>query len=351
MCPRRRILAALAAVTLWSGCTDESVSGGSGSDAGNALEVVAIAPGGGVVPGARVELRPEGSSAVHPTYVDTTDVDGRVMMRPGGGRWAVLVVREHLAFRAVASGAGAILDTLRPTARLSGLVDGGAGAIVTLTGIGIGAVCDSSGYFELDGLPSGASPVLLAAGTSAFGTGLELPPGVRSLALFDTKALPPQVSSLPADSLIPWGGRPLPAGLPTWILGDTGAFAIAVRLRRLDTALPLVALDWGGSDSTGIRIGWHGLDTLVLDLAGRRHRIVGIPFPLGEQQVGLAGEGRRLSVLLGRDTVASLSTGVLEARPTWTSLAVGVAGAQRVDWIAFQRRVMTADWLRRLWAL
>ena len=67
--------------------------------------------------------------------------------------------------------------------------------------------------------------------------------------------------------------------------------------------------------------------------------------------LSVAGAKCRLSVLLGRDTVASLSTGVLEARPTWTSLAVGVAGAQRVDWIAFQRRVMTADWLRRLWTL
>lgn len=341
----------MASLALWSGCDDGSVAGGSGTDAGNALEIVAIAPGGGAMPGARVELRPEGSSDVVPLLVDTTDADGRAVLRPGAGRWSVLVAREHLAFRAVASGASAILDTLRPTARLSGIVDGGAGSTVTLTGIGIGAVCDSNGYFELDGLPSGASPVLLAAGTSALGTGLVLPPGVRSLALFDTKALPPQVSSLPADSLIPWGGRSLPAGLPTWILGDTGAFAIAVRLRRLDTAAPLVALDWGGSDSTGIRIGWHGLDTLVLELAGRRHRIVGIPFPLGEQQVGLAGDGRRLSVLLGQDTVASLSTGVLEARPTWTSLAVGVSGTQRVDWIAFQRRILTADWLRRLWTL
>ncbi|MEK7394562.1 MAG: hypothetical protein AAB214_18545, partial [Fibrobacterota bacterium] len=112
---------------LLASCAETQVAGGSGSEAGNALKVAAVAPDGTPVTGARIEIRPAESSSSVSTFSDTTGSDGSAVLKIPNGTWSVLVRKGDLAYWRLSDGSSPVGDTLRPTTRLSGIVDGGSG--------------------------------------------------------------------------------------------------------------------------------------------------------------------------------------------------------------------------------
>jgi hypothetical protein len=140
----------------------------------------------------------------------------------------------------------------------------------------------------------------------------------------------------------------MPASLARAALGDSGRFSVAVRLRRSDSATPVWVISWMDSASNGIRIGWRGTDTFVMDIDGKNYQIAGIPLTTGTEQVGLSWDGHRISVLLGRDSVLSLTSSSVDRRETWSHPQFGTIGTATVEWVAFKRGLLVDDWLRRL---
>jgi hypothetical protein len=344
----RQILASSATAFLVASCSETPLAGGSGSEAGNALKVAAFRSDGTPVVGARIEIRPSGSESTASAFFDTTGSDGSVTLAVGTGSWSIVVRKGDLAYWATSGGSGLVQDTLRPTTSLSGIVEGGAGSRIHAIGMGMDAGCDSSGYFQLEDLPSGDLPLAFSGAKLFARSAVDLLPGIRALALVVSDSIPAQMENLPSDSLIPWSNRKAPATVPRTALGDSGNFSVAVRLQRMDSTSTVWAISWTDSASRGIRIGWRGADTFLLDLDGKTYRVAGIPLTTGIKQIGLSWNGHRISVLMGRDSVVSLTSSSFDRRSAWKTPTFGDAGIAKVEWVAFKRGTLIDDWLGRL---
>jgi len=335
------------ALWLLASCNDTLVAGGSGTEAGNAITVVALAPDGKPLAGARVEIRPSVSTDTA-AYRGTTGSDGSATLKIPVGTWSVLVRKDALAYRTFSVNSRTVSDTLRPTTAISGIVEGGAGNRIAALGLGESSICDANGYFRFEDLPPGALPLTISGTNRTVNSDVNLLPGTSALTLVDTGSLPTHLTTLPSDSLVPWSNRAAPATLPRPALGDSGNFSVAVRLRREDSTKAMWAIEWTDSASRGIRIGWHGRDTMALSLDGKTYDIAGIPLGSGTQQVGLSWDGHRISVLLGQDSIATLTSSTFDQRSTWKTPVFGSMGTSKVEWVAFKRGNLVYDWLRRL---
>jgi hypothetical protein len=343
-----RILSCLVSAGLLASCTDSSVAGGSGTEAGNGLKVAALGPDGTPVVGARIEVRAARSESAQPLLVGSTGADGVASLQLPEGAWAILVRKGVLAFWTLSNGTGQITDTLRPTAQLSGIVQGGEGTKISALGLGDTTRCDAEGFFQLENLPSGQIPLGFQASGNFVTSSLDLEPGSSSIALADVDSIPQRIASLASDSLVPWSHRVSPAILPREALGDSGQFSVAVRLHRQDLVAPVWAISWMSDRNQGIRVGWRGADTFLVEVNGTRDIIVGIPLDTGAQQVGLSWDGHRIVILHGSDSVYAKTNSNFDRRVDWPAPRFGSEGVPQVDWVAFKRGILVKDWLLRL---
>ncbi|MBK9579083.1 MAG: hypothetical protein IPO40_18605 [Fibrobacteres bacterium] len=343
-----RILSCLVSAWFLASCSESAVAGGSGTEAGNGLKVAALGPDGTPVVGARIEVRAARSESAQPLVLDSTGADGVASLQVPEGAWAVLVRKGDLAFWTLSNGTGRITDTLRPTAQLSGIVEGGEGTKVSALGLGDTTRCDAEGYFQLENLPSGQIPLGFQAVGNLVTSSLDLEPGSRSIALAKADSIPRHIASLASDSLIPWSLRSAPATLPREALGDSGHFSVAVRLHRQSLATPVWAISWMASRNQGLRVGWRGADTFILGVDGRQDSVVGIPLDTGAQQLGLSWDGHRMIIRLGSDTVVTRTYSNFDRRTGWPAPLFGSEGVSRVDWVAFKRGKLMEEWLVRL---
>lgn len=327
---------------------DSRQAGGSGSEAGNALKIVARTPNGGSIDGARVEIWRADSVSAIPSYRGVTGVDGRAEIRVADGDWSVVVRQGGFAFRREIRNGGLVEDTLRPVARLAGILDGGLGQIVSVPGVGASAECDSRGFFQLDSLPSGKLPFVVASKNRWVRSVVDIEPGVDAMVLAEAAAVPDSLPSLPADSLIAWAPRSPPALLPQGALGNFDAFAVALRFERTDSLSQVIALSWTNGSSRGVKVGWRGLDTLLLTVDEKTVVIAGVPLGAGPQQLGLSWNGMTLEIYLGAKLLLSFAYSSPEQRDDWNAPVFGGQGVRQIDWIAFQRGELTEEWLENL---
>lgn len=343
-----RHLFAIAACLATLGCDGSSQAGTAGSEAGNAI-VLEIRDGTGAPVGsARVQLRPMGSEDASASIEGSTGTDGRIRLDLPPGNWSALSRKGDLASWSILDPFDTlVIDTLRPTAIVSGHLEGAGGARIALPGLGVAVTCDGDGYFQIPSLPSGLLPVVV--GTSAAPVShIQVEAGVDALVLDEGAGLPSVWPTLPADSLVPWASLPTPGMLPRAALGDTGMFSVAIRLRRTDSVTRLVAVDWTDDSGNGVQIGWRGRDTMVLRLDGIPYRVSGFALSPGWEQVGLSWDGHRLAVVRGTDSVLTLTTTSPTDRSSWGEPRFGSIGTSRIQWIAFQRGGEIDHWLRRL---
>lgn len=352
MAPFRKLLGLLAATSLVAcGSSDPSrVAGGSGTEAENALTVSARANGGAAAAGASVEVWPAGqvsaSAGTAPILRDTTDAQGRAVLSLPVGEWSVLVRKGSNAFRGLASRTGGLQDTLRPMARLVGVLAGGAGKRVALVGLGRSVVCGADGSFALDSLPSG--PLTLAVEGQAAQGSLTLIPGANQLTLGNAASLPVRLESVVSDSiLVPRTGTG-PVVLAHAVLRDTGAFAVALCYARTDTTGTATLFDWTDGASSGVTLGWAGADTLVLQVDGKVRKIAGIALDSGIQQMGLAWTGSAFEVWLAGDLVASLTGSGGIDRKAWTDPVLAGTGVSRLQWLTVRAGAVPSGWFATL---
>lgn len=174
----------VAVAAVLAGCgNDPSEQGGAGTDAGNALTVLARATDGSIVPGASVEVRSEnelpdsGSAAA---FSARTGLDGTAVLHLPSGSWSVLVRHGALVSWNTHVGAtGRVTSRLDSMAFLRGEIRRSAGMRVAFRGLGFWARCDGMGTFELDSMPSGLVPMVLVHGDGRFDSAL-VPPSFRS---------------------------------------------------------------------------------------------------------------------------------------------------------------------------
>ncbi len=330
---------------------DPRQAGGSGSEAGNSLHVTARLASGAPASGARVEIWRPDSVTQRPSYQAMTNAQGEAEVRVADGEWSVVVRQEGLAFRKVVQDSGRLQDTLRPMASLAGIVSGGAGQIVSIPGVGRRAVCDTHGYFRVDSLPSGSLPVEVGSESQKARSVVSLTSGSQGMVLARRDSIPSLWPSLRADSLIAWAPNPPPAILPRGGLGEFEDFAVAVRFRRLDTTTPVQVLSWTDGGSRGVKIGWRGSEAMLLTVDGRTMVAMGVPLDTGSQQLGMSWDARTLRVYLGADLLLEYAYATADVRSDWSAPVFGAQGIERIDWIAFQRGLLTKDWLIKLSAL
>lgn len=320
----------------------------AGSDAGNALSIVTFARSGDSVDRAGVEIWNADSVSTSPSYRAVTGADGRAEIRISDGHWSVVVRRGGLAFRQEIRNGGLVQDTLRPVSRLAGILDGGSGQIVSAIGVGVSARCDEHGFFQLDSLPAGKLALVFAAKNRWVRSAVGVEPGVDAMVLSKADAVPDSLSSLPADSLVAWSPTDPPLALPRHALGDFDAFAVALRFARKDSLSQVIAFSWTDGDSRGVKVGWRGVDTLLLTVDGRTAVIAGVPLGMGAQQLGLSWNGATLAIYLGQSLLLSFPYSSPEQRFDWTAPVLGEQGVRRIDWVAFQRNELTQEWIESL---
>lgn len=352
MAPFRKLLGLLAATALVACGPSEpsTVAGGSGTEAENALTVTARAQGGAAVAGALVEVWPASqvpaSAGTAATLRATTDAQGKAVLTLPDGDWSVLVRKGGYAFRGRAARTGALQDTLRPMARLVGVLAGGAGKQVSLVGLGRSVVCGAGGSFALDSLPSGT--LTLAVEGLAAQSSLVLVPGSNQLTLGNVASLPVRLETVVSDSILVPQAVAGPVVLAHAVLRDTGAFAVALRYARAGTTGTTTLFDWTDGDSSGVKLGWAGADTLVLEVDGKARKIAGIALDTGIQQMGLAWTGTAFEVWLGGDLVVSLTGSAGIDRKTWTDPVVAGAGVSRLEWLTVRVGAVPAGWFATL---
>lgn len=330
-------------------CMGSPTAGGAGSDAGNAFQVRIYRQDGTPSARSQIEVRSTDSPWEFTTIQAMTDDSGIADLRLPVGNWSVLARKDGLAALSTTDGVGILLDTLRPIGTISGILVDGGGTILSVPGTDIQTQCDASGYFRLDALPSGNLP--LQIGSAATGSSIRVDPGVSAIALPLANSLPSVWKSLPADTLIPWASLAPPLTIPKATLGDTGAFSVAVRLRRLDSLSNVWAISWTDSADKGIRIGWRGADTFVLELDGKPYMVAGIPLTTKIEQVGLSWDGRQVMTYLGQDSLIGISTRSLGSRSTWKDIGFATEGIRTLEWAAYRRGLFSSDWVRALWML
>lgn len=364
-----RMLRTLASLILSVGtfsCSDPRILGGSGTEAGSGVFVCAhcdptgapsfrlraVGETGAAAGSAQVEIRPLGSTTTEPLFRMRTSSEGMLSAWIPPGEWTLLVRHQGRAFRRDLRSSPdqslGLIDTLKAVARLVGIFSGCQGNSLSAMGVGVEARCDAQGYFHLDSLPAGRIGLVAMGALQSNLTQVKIEPGIHSMVLAPWTRIPAELTSLASDSLVAWGDGPLPARLREDALADSGAFTLAIRLRRESTQLPLMAISWGDGLANGIQLGWRGPDTLVAKVQGRTFLTAGIPLDTGVQQVGVSWDGRRLAVLRGIDSILTLNTSTFRDRSRWNAPEFASEGVRRLEWIAFRRGELVFDWLGRL---
>jgi len=330
-----------------AGCgAPEKVVGGSGTEAENALTVSARASDGATVAGAQVSAWPAGQVAAlggtAPTARGITDVSGEARLTLPAGDWSVLVRKGGAAYWRISTGSGKIQDTLRPMANLTGIVVGGAGSLVSLAGLGATVTCDSVGNFHFDSLPSGALSLVVQRAGKRIATLVRLAPGTSVQTTVPRDTIVPSS----ADTLVPTVGNSATIAFASTRLGDTGSFAVAMRVQRTSLTDTAWVFSWGDGVTKGVRLGWVGSDTMLLAVQGRSLvAIQGIPLGLTSELVGLSWRGGALEVYLGTDLVTSLTTTVPTDRSQWgNSPTVGAKGISVVTGLFTKSGELSPDW-------
>jgi len=325
-------------------CSDgaDSLAGGSGTGAGNALTVTALDLDGSVVAGAQVELRPAGQipppEGSAPMFSGTTTSDGRITFATDTGTWSVQVRHGGRAFHRVAR-EGEVADTLRPMSILTGFLKPAAGGRVALPGLGRSAPCDSAGFFRLDSLPSGNLDWIAfeASGIPLSGTS-RLVPGQTTV---------PNTSNSPiaVDTLL----RALPpaTGFDRGLLGDTGAFALVLQARRTDTLSDAWFLAWTSGTGRGVRVGLAAPDTLKLEVDSTTYQAPGYRLGAVPTLVGLRWTATGWEVWIdGIQAIRSSMVSGTDRKP-WTSPVLGPQGVHSIDWLATRKGLVPDAWFRQ----
>jgi hypothetical protein len=339
-------------LVLWACGGDQgSVAGGSGTDAGNALEVVALEPTGAPAARAMVEVWPEDlvptSESALPVATGTTGTDGTTRLQLPPGRWSIVVRKGGTAWRRVVAVGNTARDTLRPMASLEGEVLSGGGLLVAVQGLGRAVRCDPSGRFAFDSLPSGRHILVVRSTKGDITKAVQLAPSETALTILpsDTLRLDPRdtlETSMPTSTL--------PLAPPSTRLGSSGPFAAAARLRRTSTGDSATIFSWSSTGDEGLRLGWKGLDTLRLEVPGRSPiEIAGIPLDTGSHLLGIGWTSGILGIWLDAELVLSLSTQSVSDRSGWSStFAWGSNGVTSVEGIFHKTGEVPSDWFLQL---
>jgi hypothetical protein len=330
-----------------AGCgASEDVAGGSGTEAENALTVSARSQDGAAVAGAQVSAWPAGQVAAlggtAPTAHGITDAAGEARLILPAGEWSVLVRNGGTAYWRLCTGSGRIQDTLRPMANLTGTVVGGAGSLASLAGLGATVACDSVGNFHFDSLPSGALSLVVQQAGKRIATLVRLAPGASVQTTVPRDTIVP----LASDTLVPTVGTSATISFASTRLGDSGNFAVAMRVQRIAVTDTAWVFSWGDGVTKGVRLGWVGSDTMLLAVQGRSLiAIQGIPLGLTSELVGLSWRDGALEVYLGTDLVTSLTTTVPTDRSQWGSFPiVGEKGISVVTGLFTKNGELSPDW-------
>jgi len=322
--PRFRFLPVAATLIVW-GCGSSPVAqGGSGSDAGNVLTVLARAHDGSVQPGATVEVWPSNqvpdSLGTAASYQSTTDSAGRASLRLPAGPWSVLVRKDGLGCWKIGSQRDSLIDTLVPLAKLSGQLRGAEGKRVALQGLGVSANCDSSGRFSFTRLPAGLLTLVAVVPQGSEKTEVPLSPGSSVTFSAEVDSLPAVVDTATVVS------SALRAALQ-----DTGAWAFDVSLSRTDSVQPGRIFSWSnGSDTAGIEVWWSGRDSLHMRLDGVVYSVQQVPTDTITWNVGIAYSAGQVQLYLQGTVVGSGPCRSAADRSTWTEPVVAGSGIKTV---------------------
>ncbi|MEN9355435.1 MAG: hypothetical protein RL318_2760 [Fibrobacterota bacterium] len=327
---------------LFLSCSDgvNSVAGGSGTGAGNALTVTARAADGATVAGAIVELWPAGQvppdQGSAPAMSGTTAPDGTISFAVDTGAWSILVRRADAAFHLVSRGGASVSGTLRAISSLTGFVAGAEGGRVALPGLGRSVRCDSTGFFRLDSLPSGTLDWI------AVGIGGTTVAGSSTLLPGQTMVASASGGAIAVDTLL--RGIPVGTGFARGLPGDTGAFALAMQVRPSDTASTSWFLEWTSGTGRGVRLGLAAPDTLMLELDSTTYMAAGYRLGEGPSRVGLRWTGSGWEVWIdGKQAIkAAMATGT--DRRTWTEPVLGGRGTKAIDWLVLRKGLVPDAW-------
>lgn len=326
---------------------DEASISDSTAEAPRSLDIRAYLHDGNPASGARVEIWSTDSSLPRLQAGARCDSLGRASLRLPSGNWSVVVRDERGIFQRRIGQEERILDTLRAPGTLMGIVRGGAGQEVSIPGMGARTWCDSLGFFRLDSLGAGELDLVVGSAGRRERATVVVRAGDRSMALGRRDSLPAAWPTLPADSLIAWGDPTTTLRPPRGSLGYRGEFSLAVRLRRIDTVSALQVLSWTDGLSQGVKIGWRGMDTLLLTVDGRTFVGIGVRLDTGSRQVGVSWQEERLRVLVDSQEVVSLAYATAASRGEWSTPTIGAQGV-RMEWVAFRRGVVETDWFLAL---
>lgn len=346
-------LATLALCLVFWACggDPESVAGGSGTDAGNALDVVALEPSGAPAARALVEVWPEDfvptSESALPVASGFTGGDGTTRLQLPSGRWSILVRKTGSAWRRVVAVGDTARDTLRPMSSLGGEVLGGGGLLVALQGLGRAVRCDPSGRFAFDSLPSGRHVLVVRSTKGDVTKVVHLAPSETLQAILpsDTLRLEPRDTLEPAMP-----SSTLPLAVPSARLGTSGPFAMAARLQRVSIDDSTTIFSWNAMGNEGLRLKWKGLDTLRLEIPGRSPiEVAGIPLDSGSHLLGIGWTSGTLGIWMDAQLVLSLSTQGVSDRSAWGStLAWGSNGLASLDGVFHKTGEVPSDWFLQL---
>lgn len=348
-----RIVPWILAFLVVAGCDSSPVAqGGSGTESGNALTVMARNLDGTALSDAKVEIWPDsqipGDSGTAPSYSSSTNSLGTATFALPNGTWSVVVRKGRLAGWKTSRETGTISDTLEPMSRLTGIIHGGAGYRVSLVGMGKTAICDSSGWFVLDSLPSGTLPLAIAGAGKTVRTAISMDSGSGSMALLSVDSIPSILADLLAGTLVSPSSAGVATTFPHSTLGDTGAFAVAFQIRRADSLGTSRLFSWSTSDSSKLLLEWLGPDTMDLQVNGTSDTIVGLALGTSTRQVGLVWTGSKLQVYFEGGLVTALTSTVPADRSLWTDPIVGDSTIAKIDWIATEKGRVSSDWFSAL---
>lgn len=339
-------------LVMWAcGGDPGSVAGGSGTDAGNALDVVALEPSGAPAARALVEVWPEEfvptSEIALPIATATTGTDGTTRLRLPPGRWSILVRKGGTAWRRVVAVGDTARDTLRPMSSLEGDVLGGGGLLVALQGFGRAVRCDHSGRFAFDSLPSGRHVLVVRSSKVEITKVVRLAPSETSLTILPSDTLRLE----PRDTLeTSIATSTLPLAAPSARLGSSGPFAAAALFRRASTRDSATIFSWSSTGDDRLRLGWKGLDTLRLEVPGLSPiEIAGLPLDSGSHLVGIGWTSGSLGIWLDADLVLSLTTQAVSDRSGWSpTFAWGSDGVVSLEGYFHKTGEVPSDWFLQL---
>ncbi len=329
----------------------QTVSPGLVPEAAPGLVVTALSEDGLRVAGASVEVwpanlwpTPNGSG---PTVCGKTDDQGRWRTALEPGTWSIVVRKGGLAFQKFSGSTDSLLDTLHLETNLMGIAPG-PGQILSIAGAGVATVSGPGGIFHLDHLPSGDLRLGMFTTTALAKTLVALPPGMHAMVRIPRDSLPSRLDPLLVDSLVAGVGQNLPITLPRQALGDQGGFMITVRFQRQDSAKNVSVVNWTDGAKLGLRVDWHGADTLVIQVNGKTLIGMGIPLPMGSQQFGLSFDGTEVKFYLGQENLGRITSSPTGDRSRWNPPLFAQTGISQVEWIALKRGEVVDGWFEQL---